>query len=55
MDLTEARIRREEMRYKAFSVQRYQFSSQMMPTDYVALANSAIMRLVFYDPNFDFR
>jgi hypothetical protein len=55
MDTLDSRIRREEMRYSAFRAYRTQYSCAMMPTDYVALANSAVMRLVFYDPNFDFR
>ena len=54
MDRTENRIRKEELRYAIFRAQRLQLSCRMLPIDYVDLANSISMRLIFYDPNFDF-
>lgn len=53
MDRTESRIRKEELEYGLFRSQRLQLSSRMAPLDYVDLANSVSMRLIFYDPNFD--
>jgi hypothetical protein len=55
MDCLDSRIRREQLRYAAFRAQRHHLSTTMLPTEYVAFANSVSMRLVFYDPNFDFR
>lgn len=55
MDHLDSRIRREELRYAAFRAQRHHLSTTMLPHEYVAFANSVSMRLVFYDPNFDFR
>ncbi len=55
MDRLDNRIRREELRYAAFRAQRHHLSTTMLPTEYVAFANSVSMRLVFYDPNFDLR
>ena len=54
MDRIENRFHREELRYAMFRAQRLPLSCRMLPGDYVDLANSVSMRLIFCDPNFDF-
>ena len=53
MDRAHEHICRENMRYAMFRSQKSSLSAQMLPEDYLALANSVSLRLVFYDPNFD--
>lgn len=54
MDRTHKRICKENMRYAMFRAHKSQLSSHMIPEDYLVLANTVSLQLVFYDPNFDF-
>jgi len=49
------RVRGEEIRYAKFMARRDYLSQMVSKTDFEQLVNSVSLRLVYYDPNFDFR
>ena len=54
MELTERKIRYEEMMYMRFMVRRHLYASEVPIYEFKRTMNAVSMRLVFYDPNFDF-
>ena len=49
------RVRGEEIRYAKFMARRDYLSQMVSKTDFEQIVNSVSLRLVYYDPNFDFR
>jgi len=49
------KVRGEEIRYAKFMARRHYLSQMVSRTDFDQLVNSVSLRLVYYDPNFDFR
>ena len=54
MDLYDRKVRREELLYARFMARRSVYASNVSEREFKRTINAVIMRLVYYDPNFDF-
>ena len=52
--MTVRKIRREEQRHGSFMASKQHYQRTMDSQSYNQLMNSISLRLVFYDPSFDF-
>ena len=54
LELHERKVRREEVLYARFMARRHVYASNVSMREFKRTLNAVSMRLVYYDPNFDF-